>query len=362
MSEATTIESQIEDFDPNDPEALAALENQLLSGDEVPVESGDLEAAEKEVETKAKDQEDEEKAGAEDGDSKQDDKAEEAKGDASATQDEEPVVLTKSGNHTIPYQVLVDARERASQMEAQVTELTQQLEAMKEGGKAEKAAGDSEIQIELLSEEALAELDELGDEIGDTARKQQQAIRVLSAEIAKLKGEREAEKRQEAKAQQDREQEMRDEISAAIAANKTLSSWREAATRVENPDSTMWQKAYMVDQMLLNSPEWADSTNYSERFAKVVEVVGMLYGGVDKPPSASQSDTKETQADLKEAADAKLKEKGSEVPISLSDIPGGAAPAQSDVETLENASSVAIGQKFMDMTPEQIESYLARFG
>jgi hypothetical protein len=147
-----------------------------------------------------------------------------------------------------------------------------------------------------------------------------------------------------------------DEIEAAIAGNPDLKAWRDAAQRQDNPDPLMWNRAADANDMLFNDPDWRDKP-FAERFAKAVDVVKTLYGA---PATAAQQQPQ--PQDLRKAADAALAAQPAPVPTSLSDIPGGTPPSQSHRETVEAMSAVALGNRFLNMTPDQIEAELARIG
>ena len=318
----STLEQRIAEFNPDDPEALAALEADLAE------EGDDLQGAE------AHDEQEQ---------AKPDEKAEQAKGEPSATQQEKPVVKTRDNKHEIPYEVLERERRARSEAEAQLRTLQEQLDKLNQGG--ELNAQDKR-DLAQIDDEAMTAIEQDLPEFAAVIKAQMSQIQRLSDEINGLRQESQVSK-------QTKEQEVRDQIVAAIDAHPDLSAWREAAVRDENPDPNRWERAVAFDRLLEKDPEWRDRS-FADRFTKAAEMVKSFYG-------ETTTRQEKTAEQLKREADAKLGSAGN-IPNSLSDIPGGAPPAQSDTENMDQMSVYALGQKFESMTTEQMESYLARFG
>lgn len=349
MSEANSndLDARIAAFDPTDPEALAALERDIMGQGEPPKpESNPADTAAapapKKDDTTAAPQ-DEKKA-----DTPAANTQTEKADPVAPSGDQKPEgVQAKDGRHVIPYQVLERERTRASQAEAALRTLTAEVEQLK-SGKATDAAAPA-----LLSEEDLAALDQDLPSVAKAIRAQMAMIDALTGTVTQLKGEQSA-------VVQNQQRTVEDELEAAINGNPDLSAWRNAAFREDNPDPLMWNRARNLDAALQNDPEWQNKT-FAERFAKVTETMKALYGIAGAAPSTDPK-PQPTAADLKQAAEAKLKEAPAPVPTSLSDIPGGNPPAQSHLEQLENASGISLTNRFLSMTPDQIEAELARLG
>ncbi len=327
---SNTLESRVATLDPTDPAALAALEQELMGGGEGNDEAAAVGADGVEtVVVKDEPKQDENQQGA-----------------ASGAQEKPKGVQAKDGDHIIPYSVLEREREARSRAEQMTQALTAEVERLKAGGKAEDAAAQPAASV--LTEEDLAQLDQDLPGVSKVIRAQIAMIETLSGTVQSLRSNQEV-------VEQRQMMSVQDEITAAIEGHPDLKAWNNAASNKENPDPLMWNRAAEMDAVLRNDPAWQDKT-IAERFAKVAETVKTLYGvpGVTLP-------TKQ-QPDLQQMADAKLKGQPAAVPTSLSDIPGGTPPSQSHIETYENASAVAIGQRFASMTPEQIESELSRLG
>lgn len=325
QGEATsnTLEDQIANFDPSNPESLAALE-QVAMGDEGGVAT----------------------------EAKQDEKTPEQttpveSAPSGAQADQTRGVQAKDGQHIIPYSVLERERDRAARAEATAQALAEQLQNLQNGKLPDQTSGKE--QQGTLSDEDLEQLD---SDLPGVAK----VIRAQMAMIEKLTGNLQNVQREQEVVQQTRQQSIQDEIESAIQGNESIKSWREAASRQENPDPLMWSRAVEVDKMLRQDPAWQDRS-IAERFSKVSDMVNAFFG----TQQAGKAPEKQIQQpSLQQAAEAALKAAPAPMPETLSDIPGGTPPAQTDIETLQNASVTALGNKFMSMTPEQMESYLAR--
>jgi len=356
MAEAnsTDLETQMASFDPTNPEALAALEKAAMGGEDVAAEA--TPSADDTPEPEAAPAKKDEPA-------PQDDKtvaappadkpAEPGEGTPSGT-GKPKGVQARDGDHIIPYSVLERERDRASRAEATAKALAEQLQSLQSGKTVEAQAP---ANAGNLTEEDLAQLDTDLPGVAKVIRAQMAAIEAMQGTIHTLQQENEIE-------QQNRQAAALDQTEAAIMANADLKAWRDAATRKDNPDPLMWNRAAGLDEVLRDDPDWKDQP-LATRFAKVVESMRSLYGvpaAATPTPPAPVPPAPQPATDLKQVADAKLKAEPAPVPTTLSDIPGGAAPAQSDIETIENTSAVALGQKFLSMSPDQMDAYLARIG
>lgn len=350
MSEAsagsTTLESAVDNFDPSNPEALAALELLAMGG--VAVETP---AIDQQVEPVAKGE------GSE-GTAKQDEKSTEqhaaAGEDATSgvTANQPKGVQAKDGQHIIPYSVLERERDRASRAEQTAQALADQLQKLQSGTATAATAGANAVQ---LTDDDLMQLDTDLPGVAKVIRAQMQMIEKLTGTVQTLQQGQESQ-------QTSAEQQRRDEEEAAIAANENLTALR--AAMGEDPKAqARWNRVVDVYQSLREDPELF-ALDTASLINKAEQSVAAIYGTVAKSsaapatPAAQPNDSH--AATLKQAADAALKAQPGTIPTSLSDFPGGIPPAQNDLETLSNASAIQLGQKFMSMTPDQLESYLAR--
>lgn len=340
VSEANSndLDARIAAFDPNDPAALAALERDLMGSGESAEQEGDPATGEESPKPDGQPKQDEKKAD----EPPADRQAPQAESVAPSGDQVPEGVQAKDGKHVIPYSVLERERSRAARAESALQALAAEIEQLKTG----KPAAPAQVQF---SEDELAQLDGDLPSVAKAIRAQMAMVESLTNTVSQLQ-------REQSVVVQTQHRAIEDDIEAAIAAIPDLAAWRDAASRESDPDPLMFNRACDLDAVLRNDPVWANRS-IAERFAKVVETISALYGGQSVAPK-----TEPDPADLKKAADAKLASAPAPVPTSLSDIPGGAPPSQSDFETLESASAVALGNRFLSMTPEQQDAMLARIG
>lgn len=256
-------------------------------------------------------------------------------------------VQAKDGTHVIPYSVLEQVRERAVRAEATAIALSEQLQQMQEGNPPPAQA---ETNAATLTDDDLDQLDQDLPDVAKAIRSQMSMIQSLTGTVQSLQKEQEVQ-------QSVKQQSMQEEIEAAITGNQDISAWRNSAQNQQTPDPLMWNRAAELDAVLRQDPAWMDRP-VAERFAKVAETVKTLYG----VPSTAQSSASPSTATLQAKANAALAgaAKAGSLPLSSSDIPGGAIPAVDEAAALMDKSGPELTAAFMSMTPEQIEAKLSR--
>lgn len=249
-------------------------------------------------------------------------------------------VLAKDGKNLIPYAVLEASRRREREATDLAAEQAAEIERLNAtlAGKVEK----SEQDAAALTEEELTTLEQDSPTLAKVLRAQQNEIRELKTRQKTL------DESVQVQAEQS-EAEVKTEIQVAIDANPKMAAWQVAE------DQTMWNEAAKIDRALRENPLYAD-VPFEKRFKKVVALTeeAMRVEEAPAPVVVAKPDPDQVKA----AAQAKLA-KVPTTPRSLSDIPGGAPPARDERESVENMSIVSLGEKFMHMTPEQRDTYLA---
>lgn len=274
-------------------------------------------------------------------------------GAAAAQPAGESVVLAKDGKHTIPYSVLERERETRIRAEAMVVELNAKMAADQHAAESGKGKGTRDLS-EIVDEEVMAQLREESPQLADKIQK--------LVDLAKTQGE-ELKAAQPARDQAAYESRVQHMVSVedAIAANPTL-------YHVRQHDPATFTAIAQFDTMLQQQDQWKDKP-LPERFGAALRMYEAANGAIEVPgtqqakpnPPAAQHQPADTAKRVDEAV-AKAKAAASQTgPSTLSDIPGGsmAAPTQSDA--LQELSSAALTERFLDMSPEQIEAQLARF-
>ena len=269
------------------------------------------------------------------------DTAPEAKADEPEP-DKEPenaVIKTKDGKHEIPYAVLQRERERAKQLESQLAELNAKLAnaaEAKETGTADLTRSVDEI----ISPDELAALKEDAPKLGEVFEK-------LIGKISTLEQSNQRFERSE----QDR---VAESVQAAIDANPKLSY-------VQATDQTAFNSIAEIDTWMRGQAQFK-GLNLEDRFAKAVSMYEAAHGAIVLPDSASgksEQTTDEAKAKAEAAIEKAMAKAG---PNTLTDIPGGQPPASNDIEAAQQMSAAELTRRFMDMTPDKMQEYLAKFG
>lgn len=356
MSSEQELEALIDNFDPNDPDSVAALEK-AIGGDEEAAASTDAddgEPGEEEVEGAGE-------TPAETPEPKDEKPAEPAPGAASAAEPESAEqpegVMAKDGKHIIPFSVLERERHNRIRLEQLAHDQQQIIEQLQSGGKQAAAVSDD---AKMLSDEELAELEADLPGVAKAIRAQQATILALQDQVKSVRSSQEVQEKSAEEARADEEQ-------AAIAASSSLSKLQEQAfAESPSPEAVdRWNRVTGAYASLRDDPLFANLTT-PELIAKAEASVNALLGpmeGLEPPPAAKPApQPAKKPEDLSKAAEEKLKASTPAVPQSLSEFPGGTPPAQSSLENIEQASNADLDRMFDGLTPEQIERKLASFG
>jgi len=264
-------------------------------------------------------------------------------------QEQQPAgVASKDGKHVIPYEELRATRERAARAEIMVQELTGKLEALTNEIQTGNASKTRDI-ADIVDESALATLREESPEIAGVIdklieRNQQLAEQAQSAHAATADTERET------------------RVQAVISVEDAINAVPKLAhVRATDPDTFMAIAA--LDTTLGKMATWKDRP-LSDRFEAAVRMYEAANGDIELPGQKAKTEPPAQQ--LSADTDARVKaalakaDAASSGPSTLSDIPGGQPAAESLQDALTSLSSTALTERFMTMSPEQIEAELAR--
>lgn len=268
-------------------------------------------------------------------------------------QDEPPAdgVRTKDGKHIVPYDVLKSAREHAAGLEAQVRELTQQLDQAR-NAQASTTASEGLSEVVHKLEAIGAELDpnefaSIHEAVGAAKDKLQQFAQW------------ESRVREDEQARQT--EQVRLAVQADIDAVPKLAYLQSSKPRA-------WEAAVAIDQDLMRDAGW-NAKPRGERFAEVLRLYEQEFGEVTLPSAASDSPAAPVPAQpavpgqaATEAARARVAAASAAAPATLSDIPGGQFMAVDEIAQIDHSSTADIHSLMQKMTPEQLEAYLAKLG
>lgn len=259
-------------------------------------------------------------------------------------EEKQPVILTKNGKGTIPYEKHKSLRVENATLRAQVESLQKaqaELETLKKQHTEAKTPGRrAEIQERLNSRITAMKEDfpDVGASLDDVKELITEVIKESEEEKARNKAKAEAEAAEKKRQEEEQQRVIDEQVQEAKDNNPDLSYW-------EKNDEDAWNEALMQDQILLRKPYWR-SKSYEERFIEVAKRVRAVM------PEASEPPTEAPSAKTKEKAKAAIEKATTRKPTTLSDIKGGANPT-SEREQLENLSPQELVRKLTSMPAHQ---------
>lgn len=264
-----------------------------------------------------------------------------APSDASSTPEpeESPAgVASRDGKHIIPYGELRSARERAARAEIMAQELTAKLEALQNEISTGRASKTRAI-ADIVDDETLNGLREDAPEVASVIDKLIERNQELSERIQTTGQHEDIESRVQAVVS----------VEDAINAIPKLS-------HVRASDPATFMAIAEIDTVLGKQDRWKDQP-LVDRFQAAVRMYEAANGDIEAPGNVRRLPV-DTDARVEKAvAKAQAQTSG---PSTLSDIPGGEPAANTREDALTSLSSTALTERFMQMTPEQIETELAR--
>ncbi|WP_148610655.1 hypothetical protein [Aeromonas sobria] len=174
----------------------------------------------------------------------------------------EKVILAKSGQHTIPYEVLEQARNEAKQLREQLAQ-SQQAQAERDKLQAllEKNGIDPSVDPDSISKE---ELEQLAQDYPDIGK----ALMAVASKLDKL----------EPQAAPQQAQPVANPVQAALQAVPDLAAWRDG-------DQDRFDMALTIDDKLQADPAWSNKS-LAERFAEVARRTKLAFGDEVEAPQA----------------------------------------------------------------------------
>ncbi len=250
--------------------------------------------------------------------------------------EDEPVVLNKSGKGVIPYEKHKELRVENSVLREQL-QAAQAARSKLEGlmkqkdearSKTDVAEADDAIarHLETLKDD-MPELHQVISAVLEGSRKQGEK---LEQTLEELKREREEEREESERMEQ---LSVAEQVAEAKDSNPDLVHW-------ESSDPEAWDEALRQDEILRTSSKWTDKS-YAERFDEVVRRVRAIM------PEASSPRKQPDPEAIKAEAKAKLEKAPARKPTTLSDIQGGAPATVS--EEISAMSPHELARKLMSM-------------
>ncbi|MFQ2729292.1 hypothetical protein ACK3YQ_01330 [Aeromonas caviae] len=236
----------------------------------------------------------------------------------------EKVILAKSGQHTIPYEVLEQARNEAKQLREQLAQ-SQQAQAERDKLQAlmEKHGINPDVDPDDISQEELAQLAQDYPDLG-------KSIAAIASKLQRLE-------------QQAAPQPVHlaiNPVQAALQAVPDLMSWRE-----KDPDR--FDFAIIVDEKLQADPAW-QGKSLDERFAEAARRTKLAFGDEVIPPAKAPSKEAEKPTDF--------------IPSSPSALGQTHHAAPTGVERFGTMSQTELIGEMGAMTDAQMEALLEQAG
>ncbi|MGZ9893038.1 hypothetical protein ACXXNA_05715 [Bordetella bronchiseptica] len=282
--------------------------------------------------------------GTDEGGSKQPEAAEPAAAEGQG----EAVVQAKDGQHVIPYKVLAQERENRIRAEQMVRDLTVKLEqdrAAAEQGKATKS-----LDLDQIVDEQL--LTQLREEAPEVAGRMDNLIALAKS----LREQVDAGRPVAEEAENSRREQ---QVQALVTVEDTIQSIPKLSFLRESSPAAFNEVA-AIDVMLRGSPAWKDEP-LDKRFAAAVRMYEAANGEIELPGEAKAPPAQQPADQAARVAQAVAKATAeASGPSTLSDIPGGQPAAASETDAMAALSGSALTDRFMNMSPDEIEAQLAR--
>ena len=260
--------------------------------------------------------------------------------------DAETVVMARDGVHTIPYEKLVEARERDRVSQEQLAAANAELELLRKQVQTPATVAPTQQEQDIETAQAAIDAGVNPDYFGDFSEE------ALTDGINKLIDERvkaqvDAQVAQALQPMQAREQE-----SAAEAHMRTIyEAHTDADSIVESGEFEAWKAS---------QPSYAqaavDAVLTQGTAEQVVELLNNYKQSTNSTPAAKAD--KPSADDLKAKARQAINNAAPPIPASLSDIPGGHKGATNMNEQMDAMSGIELADEMMNWSAEKREQYL----
>lgn len=258
----------------------------------------------------------------------------------------EKVVLARDGVHTIPYEKLVEARERDRVSQEALAAANAELEILRKQNQTPATVAPTQQEQDIETAQAAIDAGVNPDYFGDFSEE------ALAEGINKLIDERvkaqvDAQVAQALQPMQAREQE-----SAEAAHYRTIyEAHQDIDSILESGEFETWkgaQPSYIQSAL--------DGVLKQGTAEQVVELLNNYKQSTNSTPAADAG--KPSTDDLKAKAREAIKNTAPAIPASLSDIPGGHKGALDIREQMDAMSGIELVEAMADWSPEKREQYL----
>lgn len=259
----------------------------------------------------------------------------------------EKVVLARDGIHTIPYEKLVEARERDRVSQEALAAANAELEILRKQAQTPATVAPTQQEQDIETAQAAIDAGVSPDYFGDFSEE------ALADGINRLIDERvkaqvDAQVAQALQPMQAREQE-----SAAEAHMRTIyEAHQDADSVVESGEFNTWKASQPTYVQAALDGVLAQGTA-----EQVVELLNNYKQSTNSTAEPAKAD-KPSSDDLKAKAREAVNNAAPPIPASLSDIPGGHKGATSITEQMDSMSGIDIADEMMSWSAEKREQYL----
>ena len=263
----------------------------------------------------------------------------------------EKVVLARDGVHTIPYEKLVEARERDRVSQEQLAAANAELESLRKQLQTPANVAPTQQEQDIETAQAAIDAGVNPDYFGDFSEE------ALAEGINRLIDERvqaqvEARVAKALEPMQQKEQE-----SAAEAHMRTIyEAHQDADSVVESGEFEAWKASQPSYAQAAVDAVLAQGT--AEQVVELLNNYKQSTNSTAEPAKADNKPAKPTADELKAKAREAINNTAPAIPASLSDIPGGHKGATNLAEQMDSMSAVDLANTMMDWSPEKREQYL----
>ncbi|MGP9490833.1 hypothetical protein [Psychrobacter sp. AOP7-B1-24] len=268
-----------------------------------------------------------------------------------AEADGEKVVLARDGVHTIPYEKLVEVRERDRVSQEQLAAANAELEALRKQVQTPANAAPTQQEQDIETAQAAIDAGVNPDYFGDFSEE------ALAEGINKLIDERVSAQVDARVAKALEPMQQKEQESAAEAHMRTIyEAHQDADSVVESGEFEAWKASQPSYAQSAVDAVLAQGT--AEQVVELLNNYKQSTNSTAEPAKADNEPAKPTADELKAKAREAINNTAPAVPASLSDIPGGHKGATNLAEQMDSMSAVDLANTMMDWSPEKREQYL----
>lgn len=261
---------------------------------------------------------------------------------------ENAVILAKDGKHTIPYDKLVEARERAKAAEARAAEVESKLAEYQQAAEQRKAEGEAPTEADTNAAVAQAAIDQGVDPeiFGDFSEE------ALAAGIQKL-----VDLRVQAKVEQ--------LVSEKLAPLQQKAAQESASAHLQaiyeaHPDADSIVESKELADWMGSQPSFVQQAMQQVLQEGSTQEVIELFDQFKKATGTTQAAQAPAHADVKAAAKRVIASAKPDIPNSLTDLQGGKPGSTTLDEAMSNMDGADLLEAMAEMPPEKIEQFLNR--